>query len=116
MLHRIFMRADRKLMTTVEDCRQIAMRLGLCEDVQIIVVPYRRRARELDGYINELDGDGSAFEIGIQSNMSQEAVVDTVIHEFAHLLDWSPIKNQWDHSDTFWVQYGRLWRMWRDEA
>jgi len=57
------------------------------------------------------DGTRGAIIIRVAKGMSESETIDTLIHEVAHSYDmWTHHSWSGDHSDTFWIWVGRIYR------
>lgn len=59
---------------------------------------------------------GNKFVISLNKHTSFEIRQETLIHEYAHVLDWSNYQDTIDeflyHSDSWGVYYARVYRVW----
>ena len=87
---------------------RLTERVTLHPDVQ---VTYERKPlTEEDGYCEIKDPTGR-FAIVVDSRLSQRETVDTLIHELAHVLDWSHVHGHTqDHGPTWGVRYAYVYR------
>jgi len=86
----------------------------LTERVQLhpdVCVKYKRKRLDgEDGYCELKDGTGR-FEVVIDSRLSAREVEDTLIHELAHVLDWSHVHGHTqDHGPTWGVRLAYVYR------
>lgn len=57
------------------------------------------------------DGKRGVIVVRVRKGMSESETVDTLIHEVAHGYDmWTHHSWAGDHSDTFFLWYGRVYR------
>ncbi len=57
------------------------------------------------------DGRLGTFRIRVAKGLSEKQTIDVLLHECAHAFDWTE-HHGWltDHSSTFWIWLGRLFR------
>jgi len=75
-------------------------------------VTYQRRPLPSDtaGHAELLDDTGR-FAIAVSSSLSYSETVDVLIHELAHVLDWSPVHGYTqDHGPTWGIHYAYVYR------
>lgn len=63
--------------------------------------------KDLWGYCS---GDRHGFEIGIASGISRDNAVSTLVHEWAHALNWGD-RSKFDHSDKWGACYAQCYRI-----
>lgn len=69
----------------------------------------RRIKREKDHGWTNLYGNPKRFEVIIQSNRQLALRVDTIIHEWAHVITWSGNDTD-DHGEEWGLAYARIYR------
>ena len=86
----------------------------LQERVQLhpdVHVTYLRKPLTTEAGYCELQDATGRFLIVIDSRLSQRETVDTLIHELAHVLDWSHVHGHTqDHGPTWGVRFAYVYR------
>ena len=80
-------------------------------------VRVRRRSMKSDSgqmaaYYDEGEGVPHLYTVDICNKLDRQAVQDTLIHEWAHVLNGEVSGDFTTHSDAFWVKHGELYRAW----
>ena len=78
--------------------------------VRVMKLPGKGRQR-VDGLSERA---GRRFTIYLDDRLSQADMIEVLLHEWAHCLDWKhhrlEARRQFDHSDEWALVYGRLYR------
>jgi hypothetical protein len=53
--------------------------------------------------------DGNDFSIRINRGLSEELAIETLIHEFAHILSWQQEDD--DHGPKWGIAYSKVYRL-----
>lgn len=72
----------------------------------------------LDGNVYIIPGKKEThFKILISNNLNIHQTIETLLHEWAHVLTTHSIPLDADkpHPDVFWAHYGRIYRKWHGE-
>ena len=56
--------------------------------------------------------EGRRFLVRIDSRLTWIEGLDTLLHEWAHVLSWH---NEPHHSDEWALAYGRIYRAWHED-
>lgn len=71
-----------------------------------------------DGRVRWIPGKNEDhFRILIADNLNIHQTIDTLFHEWAHVLTTHsiPLDENSSHPDVFWAHYGRIYRKWHGE-
>lgn len=52
---------------------------------------------------------GSYFLVSVNRNLPEHQAIETLLHEYAHVIAWNKCKND-DHCDEWGKAYSRLYR------
>ena len=64
-----------------------------------------------DRTLSKVEGRKGTFTVTIRKGMSESETTETLIHEVAHVFDkWDHHGWAGDHSDTYFIWYGRIHR------
>jgi hypothetical protein len=69
------------------------------------------RRRTLDGCLGQTQKVGNRIVVTIHKDMTEDETVDTLIHEWAHVLSWRP-STVWntDHDEHWGLEYAKVYR------
>ena len=74
--------------------------------------PVRVRSRPLKDYSGDCSLRAFYFEIRINSKKPFTERIDTILHEWAHVITWFGAGQAEDHSDEWGLWYAKLYRNW----
>lgn len=76
---------------------------------------YKDFPEELDA-ITLFDTEQQRFLIQLSKKLNTECLVETLLHEYAHVLrNHAPDQTNLLHDEVYWAIYGQIYRKWHGE-